>query len=181
MRNTGFRGGLRPGRKRKRTKRIVRNKAGGGAAEAIATWFGCGYSWKAPGTAGSFGALAPAFLLAAYAGFRPWHFAVLAAAMTPAAIWAGGRVARDCGKKDPSLVVVDEVVGQWLTLAGATALNWKSWLAAFVLFRFFDIWKPFPVRRLEALPGGLGIVADDLAAGVYGALVLFAAGCFNFY
>jgi phosphatidylglycerophosphatase A len=158
----------------------VRDKPGGAAA-AIATWFGCGYSPKAPGTAGSLGALAPAVLLAQYGGFRPWHFAVLAAAVTPAAIWAAGRVARAWGEKDPSQVVVDEVVGQWVALAGAATLDWKSWLAAFVLFRFFDIWKPFPVRRLEALPGGLGIVADDLAAGVYGALVLFAAGCFNFY
>jgi len=78
-------------------------------------------------------------------------------------------------------VVVDEVVGQWITLAGAFTLNWKSWLAAFVLFRLFDVWKPFPVRRLERLPGGVGIVADDAMAGVYSALVLFAAGWFNLY
>jgi phosphatidylglycerophosphatase A len=152
----------------------------GGAAAAIATWFGCGYSPVAPGTAGSLGALAPAFLLKEYAGFQPWHFALLAAAVTPVAIWAAGRVARDRGEEDPSLVVVDEVAGQWVSLAGAAALDWKTWLAAFVLFRLFDIWKPFPVRRLEALPGGIGIVADDLAAGIYGALVLFVAGCFNF-
>ncbi len=78
-------------------------------------------------------------------------------------------------------MVVDEVVGQWMTLAGATALNWKSWLLALALFRLFDIWKPPPVRQLERLPGGLGIVADDAMAGVYGALVLFAAGWFNLY
>jgi len=77
--------------------------------------------------------------------------------------------------------LVDEVVGQWLTLAGATALNWKSWLLGFVLFRLFDIWKPWPVRQMERLSGGLGIVADDAMAGVYGALVLFAAGWFNLY
>jgi phosphatidylglycerophosphatase A len=55
----------------------------------------------------------------------------------------------------------------------------KAWLAAFVLFRLFDMWKPFPVRQLERLPGGWGIVADDVMAGVYAALVLFAAGWFN--
>ena len=77
--------------------------------------------------------------------------------------------------------MVDEVLGQWITLAGATALNWKSWLAAFCLFRLFDIWKPPPVRQLEALPGGTGIVADDVMAGVYGALVLFLRGWFNLY
>jgi phosphatidylglycerophosphatase A len=78
-------------------------------------------------------------------------------------------------------VVVDEVSGQWLTLAGAVALNWKSWILALILFRIFDIWKPWPVRRLERLPAGRGIMADDIMAGVYGALVLFAAGCFNLY
>jgi phosphatidylglycerophosphatase A len=78
-------------------------------------------------------------------------------------------------------VVVDEVLGQWITLAGALTLNWKSWVAAFVLFRLFDIWKPPPVRRLESLPGGMGIVADDLMAGVYGSLVLIVAGWCNLY
>ena len=96
-------------------------------------------------------------------------------------IWAAGYTSRQRGVKDPGFVVVDEVIGQWVTIAGATSLNWKSWLSAFVLFRAFDIWKPFPVRRLEALPGGIGIVADDVMAGVYGALVLFVAGCFNLY
>ena len=81
----------------------------------------------------------------------------------------------------PRLVVVDEVLGQWLALAGARPLNLKSWLGAFVLFRLFDIWKPPPVRQLEVLPRGTGIVADDLMAGAYAALVLFVAGCFNLY
>ena len=75
----------------------------------------------------------------------------------------------------------DEVIGQWISLAGARRFNWESCLAAFLLFRLFDIWKPPPVRQLERLPGGLGIVADDAMAGVYGALVLFAAGWFNLY
>jgi phosphatidylglycerophosphatase A len=60
-------------------------------------------------------------------------------------------------------------------------LNWKSWVLALVLFRVFDIWKPWPVRRLERLPAGAGIMADDIMAGLYGALVLFVAGCFNLY
>ncbi len=72
-------------------------------------------------------------------------------------------------------------MGQLITLAGATRLNWKSWLAAFLLFRLFDIWKPPPVRQLERLPEGTGIVADDAMAGVYAALVLYAAGWFNLY
>lgn len=162
-------------------KRVKKASAADLLASSIATWFGCGYSPFAPGTAGSLGALLPAILLARYAGWRPLYFAALALVAMAPGIWAAGRTARACGKKDPSQVVIDEVLGQWITVAGATALNWKSWLAAFVLFRLLDIWKPAPVRQLESLPGGYGIVADDVMAGIYGALVLFAAGCFNLY
>ena len=150
-------------------------------ALAIATWFGCGFFPVAPGTAGSLAALAIAYPLAASAHWRPFYFAFLALALMPAAIWSAGVTARERQVKDPAIVVVDEVLGQWITLAGASTLNWKSWLAAFALFRLFDIWKPPPVRQLEALPSGVGIVADDAMAGVYGALVLFVMGCFNLY
>jgi phosphatidylglycerophosphatase A len=150
-------------------------------AVVIATWFGCGFFPWGPGTVGSLAALAIAHLLSATAHWRPFHFALLALAMTPAGIWAASVTARERKIKDPGIVVVDEVLGQWITLAGASSLNWKSWLAALCLFRLFDIWKPPPVRNLEALPSGLGIVADDLMAGVYGALVLFLMGCFNLY
>ncbi len=150
-------------------------------AASIATWFGCGYFPVAPGTVGSAAAVAIAIGLHHHAGWQPWHLAVLAAALTGPAVWAAQRMAEATSRKDPSLVVVDEVLGQWLTLAGATTVNWKSWLAAFVLFRLLDIWKPAPSRQAEELPGGIGIVADDLVAGAYGALVLFTAGCFNFY
>jgi phosphatidylglycerophosphatase A len=141
-------------------------------AWAIATWFGCGYLPKGPGTAGSLGGLLAAALLASFIGWPPWSFAVLAALLTPAGIWAAGVVARESGRKDPQIVVIDEVLGQWVTLAGATELNWKTWLIAFLLFRAFDILKPPPIRRLESLPDGIGIVADDLMAGLYGALLL---------
>lgn len=150
-------------------------------AAILATWFGCGLSPWAPGTAGSLGALLPAILLHYFCGWPGLWFAGLAIVLVAPAVWSGDVVARELGRDDPGLVVVDEVVGQWFTLAGATILNWKSWLAAFLLFRLFDIWKPFPIRRLEALPGGAGIVADDALAGVYSALVLFAAGWFNLY
>jgi len=150
-------------------------------ARLTATWFGCGYAPKAPGTAGSLAALAIAWALHTYAGVSAIGMAGLAVLLAIPGIWAAGVVARESGREDPQIVVVDEVVGQWMTLAGATVLNWKSWLLAFVLFRLFDIWKPPPVRQLERLPGGIGIVADDAMAGVYGALVLFAAGWFNLY
>jgi phosphatidylglycerophosphatase A len=150
-------------------------------AVLLATWFGCGYAPKAPGTAGSAAAIAIAIPLAVYAGWKPWSFAVLAVVILAPSIWAAGVTAQVCGRKDPGMVVVDEVIGQWLALAGALSLNWKSYLGAFLLFRLFDIWKPPPVRQLERLPGGVGIVADDVMAGVYAALVLFLAGCFNLY
>lgn len=150
-------------------------------ALAIATWFGCGYFPWGPGTAGSVAALAIAYALGAGLHWRPIHFALLSLAVLPIGIWSASVTAGHLHQKDPHAVVVDEVLGQWITLVGATTFNWKSWLAALFLFRLFDIWKPQPARRLEALPSGLGIVADDVMAGVYGALVLFVAGCFNLY
>jgi phosphatidylglycerophosphatase A len=146
-------------------------------ALALATCFGAGYSPFAPGTAGSLVAIAIAFLLRH--SLAPWHFAVLAALAFAPAVWAADATARALKRKDPGVVVIDEVIGQWLAVAGAPALNWKTALAAFLLFRLFDIWKPPPVRQLEALPGGLGINADDAMAGLYGALVLWLAGWFN--
>ena len=147
----------------------------------LATWFGCGYSPVAPGTAGSLAALAIGILLPEFAGFAGWHFLVLAALLFAPATWAATITAQVTRLKDPQIVVVDEVLGQWIALAGANALNWKSYLAAFALFRLFDIWKPPPVRQLESLHGGLGINLDDVMAGAYAALVLFLAGCFNLY
>jgi len=150
-------------------------------ANLISTWFGCGYSPKAPGTAGSLAALAIGIVLHQYAGFGQWQFALLAALTLLPAVWASGVTAASSGLKDPQFVVVDEVIGLWITLAGARQYNWKSYLAALALFRLFDIWKPPPVRQLEALPGGWGINLDDVMAGVYGALVLLVAGRFNLY
>jgi len=149
-------------------------------ARIIATWFYLGYS-KAPGTAGSLGGLLVAWALNRWAGFGPWAFGLLGVLFIAPAIWAANTLALETGLKDPQIVVVDEVVGLWLTLAGAVRLNWKSWLLAFVLFRVFDIFKPPPIRQFEKLPGGTGIVTDDVAAGVCAALVLYAAGWFNLY
>lgn len=158
-----------------------RTTKGNKLARGIATWFGCGYAPVAPGTAGSLAALAIAIALHELAGLPAWSFAVLAAALFAPAVWAATQTARGVNIKDPGIVVVDEVIGQWIAIAGAQHLNWKSWLGAFALFRLFDIWKPPPVRQLEALPEGLGIVADDAMAGVYAALLLLLAGWFNWY
>ena len=149
-------------------------------ALALATWFGCGYSPKGPGTAGALGGLAVTWLLSRGAGWSPREAAIAVAVLLLPSIWAAGRVAKMQGGKDPQIVVVDEVVGQWLALTGASAWNWQNVLGAFVLFRLFDIWKPVPVRQMERWPGGVGIVADDVMAGVYAALVLHLPTWFNF-
>ncbi|MEP6946632.1 MAG: phosphatidylglycerophosphatase A [Acidobacteriota bacterium] len=88
-------------------------------------------------------------------------------------IWASNRSIPLLGSEDPSEAVVDEVMGQLITfLFIPFILPWPFILAGFLLFRLFDIWKPFPIRDLEVLPGGLGICADDLVAGVYAGVCL---------
>jgi len=147
----------------------------------IGTWFGCGYSPVASGTAGSLAAIVIAIVLNVYLGSSRGTFLILAAVLLVPGIWAADVVARTENITDPHIVVVDEVIGQWITLAGASVLNWKTWLAAFLLFRLFDIWKPPTVRQLEHLNGGLGIVADDVMAGVYGALAIFLLDRFHIF
>lgn len=137
---------------------------------AVATGLGSGYSPFAPGTAGS----AVGVLLFWPLARAPWPVQVGALlALSLAGVAAASEVARRVGKKDPGLVTVDEVAGMWATLlflpfTPATAL------VGFLLFRLMDIVKPWPARQLEALPGGWGIVADDLAAGLYAHLALRA-------
>jgi phosphatidylglycerophosphatase A len=96
---------------------------------------------------------------------------VLSLLVTLIGIPASTRVARASGLKDPQFVVIDEVAGQLITLI-AVPLAWKTFLAGFILFRGFDIVKPPPVRQLEQLPEGTGIVLDDVAAGLYGLIVM---------
>jgi phosphatidylglycerophosphatase A len=139
----------------------------------IATWFGCGYAPKAPGTAGSLAALLIAIALNWYGGYGRWTLLLLTALLLAPGIWSAGVVAKRTNQPDPQIVVVDEVIGQWITLAGAATFTWKTYLAAFVLFRLLDMWKPAPARQFENCPGGWGIVADDVMAGVYGALAIF--------
>jgi phosphatidylglycerophosphatase A len=142
------------------------------SAWAFATFFGAGYFPKGPGTAGSVAAILLAWPLM-LAGFTNVSFAALAMVALFPAIRASSVVATESGRKDPQIVVIDEVLGQWLTLGGALRLNWRSLLLALALFRFFDILKPPPIRLIERIPGGAGIVLDDMMAGVFGALVLF--------
>jgi phosphatidylglycerophosphatase A len=142
-------------------------------AVLLATFGGVGYSPVASGTAGSLAAVAAAYAMVRL-GLPIWSVGVAAAALFWPACWSAGMVEQRGGKADPKEVVVDEVVGQWLALAAIDLWRWEHWLGAFVLFRFFDVVKPYPIRRLERLPGGLGIVADDAAAGLCAMIVVTA-------
>jgi phosphatidylglycerophosphatase A len=162
-------------------------------ALAIATAFGLGYLPKAPGTWGSLGGVVLAELY--WSGLLPdkpfGHFAgdihfpisptwaAIAAALLVALVGVAtaSSAAKHLRKKDPQNVVIDEVSGQLVAYfgIGSGSPNWKYLLLGFILFRVFDIWKPFPARQAESLPGGLGIMADDWIAGIYAALGLWIA------
>ena len=139
----------------------------------VATFFGAGRLRPGPGTWGSLAAMLLWWLLASHvpASLHVPVILALIVASTAIGIPAATLEARGCGEKDPSHVVIDEVAGQLVTLIACPIL-WKPLLAGFILFRAFDIVKPPPIRRLEKLPEGIGIVVDDLAAGVYGLIVL---------
>ncbi len=144
----------------------------GRLASAVATVLGVGHAPIASGTFGSLPGLALAFGLGASLG--PWSVAAGLVVVAAAGTWAADVVSRRLGHPDPSVVVVDEVAGQMLTLL-FVPLTWQVALLGFLSFRVFDILKPFPAGALERLPGGAGIMADDLAAGIYGNLVLQVA------
>jgi phosphatidylglycerophosphatase A len=146
----------------------------------LATVGGAGYFPFAPGTVGS------AAGVVVFALTRHWPVSwqlLLAAVIAIVGVWASDAAARHFGKKDPSPVVIDEVAGQLVTLLaigagagwGLDGLRWTGIAAGFFLFRALDIVKPWPARQFENLPGGIGIMADDLMAGVYGNLILRAA------
>ena len=141
-------------------------------AVALASWGGCGFVPAAPGTVASAVAVGLAYALTEGLGLAAGWLAALSLALVAPAIWSAGVASAHFGREDPPQVVIDEVVGQWLALAAVNPTDWKQWLAAFVLFRGLDIAKPFPLRRLERLPGGWGIVADDVAAGLCVMIVL---------
>lgn len=142
-------------------------------AELVATFFGAGRMKPGPGTWGAAGAVVTWALIArVLPGEALMPGAIVYAALATAiGIPAATIVARANGRKDPQTVVIDEVAGQMVALIGAP-LGWKPFLAAFILFRAFDILKPPPVRQLERLPEGTGIVVDDLGAGVYALAVM---------
>jgi phosphatidylglycerophosphatase A len=168
-----------------------RRTAGDYFALAIATC-GVGYFPIAPGTIGSL--VGVGLYLSIWAGvdrvltsnalakrlnilyvFTPQlaFMLVVVFVLTMAGIWAASRAEKAVRKKDPSIVVIDEVAGQMIALLSGPFWihTWWSVITAFLFFRLFDIWKPYPIRRLERLESGLGIMADDVLAGVYALIV----------
>lgn len=156
-------------------------------AWAVGTFFGVGLLKPGPGTWASVAAMLMwmtglLYLLVVHTAALPdsqdpivgWFQKVtLLAVLTITAIGipAATRVAKESGREDPGHVVIDEVAGQWLTLVVCRP-DWPHALVGLALFRLFDITKPWPIRKLEALPGGWGIMLDDLAAGLLGLIVL---------
>jgi phosphatidylglycerophosphatase A len=135
----------------------------GKIALILSTWFGIGLLPVAPGTFGSVAAVPIALGLACLGiGYTAFAISIVVAV----AIWSSGRCKKLLGNDDPSAVVIDEVAGLLLTMF-LLAPSWLTLGLGFALFRFFDILKPYPIRKVEKLRGGLGIVVDDLVAGVY--------------
>lgn len=139
-----------------------------------ATWFGCGLLPRAPGTWGSLAAVPLAWMLAVWGG--SWLVAGASMACFGVGWWASAVYVRRTGIDDPKEVVVDEVMGQWLVLA-ATPPEPALYALGFLVFRVFDIWKPFPASWADRhVEGGLGVMADDGIAALYGALAMALVG-----
>lgn len=144
-------------------------------ARVLATGFGAGFSPVAPGTAGSLLAVALYWLFPDPAGGWEAGLALLAATGVGffVGVWASGEAEKVYGP-DSGRIVIDEVVGMWVVMLWIPK-SWTLLVAGFFLCRFFDIIKPFPAGRSQSLPGGWGVMTDDLVAGIYGNLVLQVA------
>jgi phosphatidylglycerophosphatase A len=154
----------------------------------IATFFGVGLLPGAPGTWGSLAALPVGYALHWAAGFPLLLLATVALFL--AGYWATARETAGGDDPDPGEIVVDEVVGQWIALfplsAGLWAMSaptwlfpWPGWVGAFVMFRIFDIWKPWPVSWADRQHGALGVMLDDVLAGIMAAVVVMIAAAIS--
>jgi phosphatidylglycerophosphatase A len=154
-------------------------------AKIIGTVAGVGYMKPAPGTWGSFVALPWGWLVHVIGGFPLLLIGVVAAFVK--GWWATAQMTRDSEDHDPSEIVIDELVGQWIAILplsySAWTMNldilrlWPGWIAAFVLFRVFDIWKPWLVGWADRRGDALGVMLDDVIAGIFAAIgVILLAG-----
>ena len=139
-------------------------------ALVIASVAGAGYSPLVPGTAGSLVTLVAVWFLP----FTPLTLAGTLVTVTVIGTWAAHRVERALGRKDPSIIVIDEVAGMLMSVL-LLPRTIPVLVTAFLLFRLFDIWKPFPAHESQALSGGLGVMLDDLVAGAYTLILVLGA------
>lgn len=135
----------------------------------LATGFGAGLSPVAPGTAGTLIGVLICLCSYSFSGPLRFFFVLAVAALS---IYVSGRAETLFKKKDDQRIVIDEIAGLQVAML-PVAVTGLNLCIAFVLFRIFDIWKPFPVNRLQNLKGGWGVVADDIGAGVYAAIIMF--------
>ena len=138
-------------------------------ATALASFFYVGFAPIIPGTFGSLASFVLYFLITLSPHWQLYLGSIIF--LIGVGIWAAGKVERASGIIDPSFVVIDEVAGQLLTLF-LIPFSWFNLLAGFLIFRALDIVKPFPARQAERLPGGWGIMLDDVLAGIYGNLLM---------
>lgn len=140
----------------------------------VATWFGCGLMRPAPGTWGTIGALPVGLILMALGGYVGLIFGLLF--LLPIAFWSIKKFEAMIGTHDSGMIVIDEVAGMWIALLACVGQNPAYIIAAFLLFRLFDIWKPFPCGWMDRnLKGAKGVMLDDLMAGVYAAALIIGA------
>lgn len=140
----------------------------------VATWFGCGLMRPAPGTWGTLGALPIGMILMALGGYAALGVGIVI--VTLIGLWAARGFETMTGTHDSGMIVIDEVAGMWIALLACVGNPPVYIIAAFLLFRFFDILKPFPVGWLDkSIPGAWGVMADDLMAGLYAAFIILGA------
>lgn len=147
-------------------------------ARWVLSFGGFGLSPKAPGTTGTLGAALAAAAILAWAPELTTNWTVfcvgwivVASALT---VLLTPVIEAETGQEDPGVIVMDEVAGYFATLAFLPSATYVHLAAAFFIFRFFDVWKPWPARRLEDLPSGWGVLLDDVAGGLYGGVILWA-------
>ena len=139
-------------------------------AFVVASVLGAGYSPVASGTVGSFVTAVAIWLLP----LTPLRIGIALIVVVLVGMWAGSRVERVLGRKDPGVIVIDEVAGMLLSMI-MLPRTLPVLITAFLLFRLFDIWKPFPARESQALTGGVGVMVDDLIAGLYTLVLIMGA------
>jgi len=144
----------------------------------IATGFGTGFSPFAPGTAGAILATFIWYLLSLYAPILCLYYATISLILlfTVLGVLSSNALESSWGK-DPSRIVVDEMVGVWIALLGAIGGAWWTIVLAFIFFRLFDIFKPLGIRAMEKFKGGWGVMMDDILSGIYGLLLLILIRC----